>query len=76
MVMVNRRQFYEQNFLQRQHFTLGEYVNKQNCRIWGPENSQIIEERPLHPEKVNVWCTLWSVGVIGRDTAQYVSKSG
>ena len=36
------------------HFGLGGYVNKQNCRIWGSENSQVIEEKPLHPEKVTV----------------------
>ena len=33
-------------------FTLGGYVNKQNCRIWGSENTRVIAERPLHPEKV------------------------
>ena len=44
-------------------------VNKQNCRILGPENAQIIEERPLHPEIVSVLCALWSEGVIGCDIA-------
>ena len=34
------------------HFTLGGYVNKQNCRIWDFKNLQVIEERPLHREKV------------------------
>ena len=28
-------------------------------------NPQVIEERPLHPEKVIVWCAVWSEGVIG-----------
>ena len=37
------------------------YVNKQNCRISGSENPQIIKERPLHPEKI----TVWSGGGIG-----------
>ena len=46
------------------HFTLGKYVNKQNCRIWGSENRQVVEERSLHPEK----------GVIDWDTDHYVSK--
>ena len=27
-------------------FTLGGYVNKQNSRIWVPEDPQVIEERP------------------------------
>ena len=46
------------------HFTLARYVNKQNYRIWGSKNPQIIEEKPLHPEKVIIWCGLWSEGVI------------
>ena len=35
---------------------VGGYVNKQNCRIWGSRNPQVMEERPLHPENVTVWC--------------------
>ena len=46
------------------HFTLDGYVNKQNYRIWGPENPQVIEDRPLHPEKVTVLCALWCERVI------------
>ena len=42
------------------HFTLGGYISKQNCRIWDSENPQVIEERPLHPEKVTVWCAFWT----------------
>ena len=40
------------------HFILAGYVNKQNCRIWCSENSQAIEEKPLHPENVTV-CSLF-----------------
>ena len=58
------------------HFTLGGYVNKQNCCIWASKNLEVIEERPLHLEKIIDWCALWSEGVIGRDTAQYMLKSG
>ena len=52
-------------FSDEAHFTLGGYVNKQNCRIWGSENPHVIKERPLHPEKVTIWCALCSEGVIG-----------
>ena len=41
-------------FSDEAHFTLGGYVNKQSCQIWGSENPQVIEERPLHLEKVTV----------------------
>lgn len=47
------------------HFHLGGFVNKQNCRIWGDENPRMIEQRPLYPEKVTVWCGFWARGVIG-----------
>ena len=33
------------------HFTLGGYINKQNCSIWGSEDPQVNEERSLHSEK-------------------------
>ena len=47
------------------HFIHDGYVNKQNYRIWGCENPQVIEERPLHPDKVTVWYAFWSEGVFG-----------
>ena len=36
------------------HFTLVGYANKQNCRIWGSEEPQVIEESLVHSEKVTV----------------------
>lgn len=52
-------------FSDEAYFHLSGYVNKQNCRIWGEENPQEIQERPLHAQKVIVWCALWAGGVIG-----------
>ena len=51
-------------FSNKAHFVLDGYLNKQNCRICGPENSYLIEERPLHPEQFTVWCALLSEVVI------------
>ena len=61
---VLKQQAVEDNFSNKiffsdeAHITLGEHINKQNCRVWISENLQVIEERPLHVEKVNVWCAL------------------
>lgn len=52
-------------FSDEAHFHLGGYVNKQNCRIWGTENPHVIVEKPMHPERVTVWCGLWAGGIIG-----------
>ena len=46
-------------FSDEAHFTLGGYVNKQNCRIWGSKDPQVNAERPLHSEKDIVWCALY-----------------
>ena len=47
------------------HFLLGGYVNRQNFRILCSEKIHAIEERPLHTEKVTVWCALWCESAIG-----------
>lgn len=52
-------------FSDEAHFTLNGTVNKQNCRIWADENPREYQEEPMHPEKVTVWCGLWSKGIIG-----------
>ena len=44
-------------FSDEAHFDFGGYVNKQNCSIWGTENS--------NSKRVTVWCGLWSRGIIG-----------
>ncbi|GFW04919.1 DUF4817 domain-containing protein [Trichonephila clavipes] len=46
------------------HFWLNGYVNKQNCRIWSEANPQGYVETPLHPEKLTVWCALWTGGIL------------
>ena len=43
-------------FADEAHFDLGEYVNKQNCRIWGTENLHANIEKQTHPKQVTVWC--------------------
>ena len=51
------------------HFRLsGQKINKgnkQTCRIWGSENSNVIIEKPVCPQRVTVWCGLWHGGIIG-----------
>ncbi|GFX44309.1 DUF4817 domain-containing protein [Trichonephila clavipes] len=51
-------------FSDEAHFWLNGYVNKQNCRIWSEANPQVYVETPLHPEKLTVWCALWSGAVV------------
>ena len=38
------------------HFHLSGYVNKQNYHSWAPENPQELHQRPLHSERLTVWC--------------------
>jgi hypothetical protein len=47
------------------HFHLSDYVNKQNYRYWAPENPQQLHQRPLHSERLTVWCGIASFGVLG-----------
>ena len=51
-------------FSDEAQFDLCGYVNKQNCRIWGTENSYACIEKPTHPKRVTVWCEFWSRGII------------
>ncbi|XP_053949535.1 uncharacterized protein LOC128857797 [Anastrepha ludens] len=47
------------------HFHLSGFVNKQNCRIWADDNPRVIAEKPMHSQRVTVWCGLWTGGIIG-----------
>ena len=40
-------------------------VSSPNCRYWATENPRDIHQKPLHSEKVIVWCGVASFGVIG-----------
>jgi hypothetical protein len=47
------------------YFQLSDVVNKQNCRYWSPRNLNELHKKPLHSERVTVWCSVSSQGVIG-----------
>lgn len=52
-------------FSDEAHFHLSGYVNKQNMRYWSRDNPRELHQRPLHSERVTVWCALSQVGIIG-----------
>jgi hypothetical protein len=47
------------------NFHLCGNVNSLNCRYWSTENLRDIHQKPLHSEKVTVWCGVTFFGVIG-----------
>lgn len=47
------------------HFHLSGCVNKQNMRYWSGANPRELHEKPLHCERVTVWCALSKVAIIG-----------
>lgn len=47
------------------HFHLSGYVNKQNFRYWAENNPRQLHERPLHSQRVTVWCAVADFGIIG-----------
>ncbi|PNF28418.1 hypothetical protein B7P43_G16201 [Cryptotermes secundus] len=52
-------------FSDEAYFHLSGYVNMQNMPYWSGNNPRELHERPLHSDKVTVWCALPRVGVIG-----------
>jgi len=52
-------------FSDEAHFDIKGYVNRQNCRIWGSENPREFQVKPMHLQRVTVWCALWVGDVIG-----------
>jgi hypothetical protein len=47
------------------HVHLDGFTNTHNCRIWVTENPMVIHEKPLHPERITVWCAICSIDMIG-----------
>lgn len=47
------------------HFSLSGFVNKQNFRYWCAEQPMQLHEKPLHAEKITVWCGIATFGIIG-----------
>jgi hypothetical protein len=41
------------------------FTNTHKCRIWATGNPVVIHEKPLHPERVTVWCAICSTDVTG-----------
>lgn len=52
-------------FTDESHFWLDGYVNRQNYRHWGSEQPHIAVVRPLHPQRITVWCAISHGGIIG-----------
>ncbi|CAH4034248.1 unnamed protein product [Pieris brassicae] len=51
-------------FSDEAHFWLNGFVNKENMRYWAGENSHVLNEKPLYPQKITVWCGFHTGGVI------------
>lgn len=52
-------------FSDEAHFTLEATINTRNTVFWDTSNPQIIQECPLHPQKVTAWVGLASWGLVG-----------
>lgn len=46
-------------------FNLSGYVNSQNRRIWCAENPHEYVQKPLHSQKIGVWCAISKRRIIG-----------
>lgn len=52
-------------FSDEAHFHISGCVNKQNMRYWSANNPRELHQKPLHCERVTVWCAISRVGIIG-----------
>jgi hypothetical protein len=59
--------------MDKANFHLCGNVNSQNCRYWATENPCDIHQKPLHSEKVILWCGVASFGVIDPYFFEYES---
>ena len=46
-------------------FHLSGYTNTQNSKTWATENSHETFEKPLHDQKIGVWCTVSRSHIVG-----------
>jgi len=47
------------------HFHVSGFVNKQKFRYQSQANPTALHEKPLHSQKVTVWCAISESGIIG-----------
>ena len=47
------------------HFHASVSVKKQNFHYWSQANPRALHEKPLHSQKVTVWCAMSASGIIG-----------
>lgn len=52
-------------FSDEAHFHVSGCVNKQNFRYWSENNPRVIHQKPLHSDRVTVWCAVSRIGIIG-----------
>jgi len=55
----------QEHLVEDDHFYRKIVFSEQNCRIWGSENPHAVLKKPMHPQRVTVWCGMWSGGIIG-----------
>jgi hypothetical protein len=47
------------------HSELSGSVNRQHMRHWSDNNPRRLHGKPLHSERVTVWCGISAVGITG-----------
>jgi len=50
-------------FSDEAHFHISGCVNKQNMPYWSGANPREIHQRPLHSDRVTVWCAISRIGI-------------